>query len=170
MEMKGKITIYDDNGDTIIKISETKNDFTEIVQKMLENICNTEIKSKKITELEKIEDIDEKPDFEKIGPPKFLTEDIYDNEENIGNYVITMKCMYQTNGLSIEEIYEKNPKWIMWMAENFKPNNPIAEKDIKYIKKFVEMIVNKKEEEQDEEEIEEYEDEKEETEESDLPF
>ena len=171
MEMKGKITIYDDNGDTIIKISETKNDFTDIIQKMLENICNTEITSKKITELEKAETIEDKTDFAKIEPPEFLTKDIYDNEEEIGNYVITMQCMYQKDGLSIEEIYEKNPKWVIWMAENFKPNNPIAKKDIKYIKKFVEMIVNKKEEEQDEEEIEEYEDEKEETEEeSDLPF
>ena len=73
MEIKGKITIYDDNGDTIIKISETKNDFTKIVQKMLENICKTEITSKKITELEKAEGIDEKQNIEKIGPPAFLT-------------------------------------------------------------------------------------------------
>ena len=64
------------------------------------------------------------------------------------------------------------------MAENYTTKNLtgkkkiVAEKDIEQIKKFVKMIVNKKEEEQEqEEEIEEYEDEKEETEEeSDLPF
>ena len=183
MEMKGKITIYDDNGDTIIKISETKNDFTDIIQKMLENICNTEITSKKITELEKAEGINEKQNIEKIGPPAFLTEktkyeDEEEDEEEIGNYVITMNCMYQDKGLTIDEIYERNPRWIMWMAENYTTKNLtgkkkiVAEKDIEQIKKFVKMIVNKKEEEKEkEEEIEEYEDEKEETEEeSDLPF
>lgn len=147
---------------------------------MLENICNTEITSKKITELEKAEGIDEKQNIEKIGPPKFLTEkteyeDEEEDEEEIGNYVITMKCMYQNEGLTIDEIYEKNPKWIMWMAENYTTKNLtgtkkiVAEKDIEQIKKFVKMIIKK--ETQDEEEIEKYEEEKEETEEeSDLPF
>lgn len=77
-----------------------------------------------------------------------VTEDVSDDslpfdveteevEESVGNYVITMNGKYATAGKTIDEIYKTDANWIEWIAANFVPHNPVAEKDVAQIKKFV---------------------------------
>lgn len=94
---------------------------------------------------EKIEDVivDDSIEEEVI-----VTEDVSDDslpfdveadesEEDVGNYMITMNGKYATAGKTINEIYKTDASWIEWIAANFVPRNPVAEKDVAQIKKFV---------------------------------
>lgn len=58
-------------------------------------------------------------------------------EDESGNYVITMNGKYANAGLTISEIYKTDASWVEWIADNFKARNPVAEKDVAQIKKFV---------------------------------
>ena len=60
-----------------------------------------------------------------------------DSDDDIGNYMITMNGKYATAGKTISEIYKTDASWIEWIAANFVPRNPVAEKDVEQIKKFV---------------------------------
>jgi hypothetical protein len=60
-----------------------------------------------------------------------------DTAEDVGNYMITMNGKYATAGKTINEIYKTDASWIEWIAANFVPRNPVAEKDVEQIKKFV---------------------------------
>ena len=60
-----------------------------------------------------------------------------DAEDETGNYVITMNGKYANAGLTISEIYKTDASWVEWIADNFKARNPVAEKDVAQIKKFV---------------------------------
>jgi hypothetical protein len=76
------------------------------------------------------------PEEEKLP---FDVEDEADELTEVGNYVITMNGKYATSGLSIAEIYKKDASWVEWVADNFKARNPVAEKDVAQIKRFVEL-------------------------------
>ncbi len=58
-------------------------------------------------------------------------------DDESGNYVITMNGKYANAGLTISEIYKTDASWVEWIADNFKARNPVAEKDVAQIKKFV---------------------------------
>jgi hypothetical protein len=66
--------------------------------------------------------------------------DVNDSEEadDCSGYVITMNGKYAGKNKTIAEIYATDASWIEWIAANFKPHNPVAEKDVAAIKKFVE--------------------------------
>lgn len=76
-------------------------------------------------------------------PPKsdFRAEEDEEKEE-IKNYVVATG-KYQRDGLSIQEIYEQDPEWIEEMAKNRNPQNALAKEDIEFIRKYVEVILNK---------------------------
>lgn len=61
--------------------------------------------------------------------------------EDIGNYVVTMNGKYATAGLTISEIHAQNPQWVVWVAKNFVPHNPVAVKDTEQIKRYVTEVL-----------------------------
>ena len=65
-----------------------------------------------------------------------------EEKEEIKNYVVATG-KYQRDGLSIQEIYEQDPEWIEEMAKNRNPQNALAKEDIEFIRKYVEVILNK---------------------------
>lgn len=76
-------------------------------------------------------------------PPKSDLMDEEDEEkEEIKSYVVATG-KYQRDGLSIQEIYEQDPEWIEEMAKNRNPQNALAKEDIEFIRKYVEVILNK---------------------------
>lgn len=73
-------------------------------------------------------------------PPPENEED--EEKEEIKSYVVATG-KYQRDGLSIQEIYEQDPEWIEEMAKNRNPQNALAKEDIEFIRKYVEVILNK---------------------------
>ncbi len=65
-----------------------------------------------------------------------------EEKEELKNYVIATG-KYKKDGLSIQEIYEQDPEWIEEMAKNRNPQNALAKEDIEFIRKYVEVILNK---------------------------
>lgn len=65
--------------------------------------------------------------------------DVEDEEDadDCSDYVVTMNGKYAGKNKTIAEIYSTDASWIEWIAANFKPHNPVAEKDVAAIKKFV---------------------------------
>lgn len=76
-------------------------------------------------------------------PPKSdLINEEDEEKEEIKSYVVATG-KYQRDGLSIQEIYEQDPEWIEEMAKNRNPQNALAKEDIEFIRKYVEVILNK---------------------------
>lgn len=75
-----------------------------------------------------------------VGSADALPFDVEDTEDvdDCSGYVITMNGKYAGKNKTIAEIYASDASWIEWIAANFKPHNPVAEKDVAAIKKFVE--------------------------------
>ena len=73
-------------------------------------------------------------------PPPENEED--EEKEEIKSYVIATG-KYKKDGLSIQEIYEQDPEWIEEMSRNRNPENEVAKEDIEFIRKYVEVILNK---------------------------
>ena len=132
MKLKGKIAVYSDNGSTIIRISDTESDFTKVVTSILSSLCDEDVTSKKISELEspkKEEDtppdisnaIDETPDFlqeskkETVSPPPApKTSAPAENDDiviHMGKY----------KGKKISEILkEANGRdYLLWLTSNY---------------------------------------------------
>ena len=65
-----------------------------------------------------------------------------EEKEELKNYVVATG-KYKKDGLSIQEIYEQDPEWIEEMAKNRNPENALAKEDIEFIRKYVEVILNK---------------------------
>ena len=132
MKLKGKIAVYSDNGSTIIRISDTESDFTKVVTSILSSLCDEDVTSKKISELEspkKEEDtppdisnaIDETPDFlqeskkETVSPPPApKTSAPAENDDiviHMGKY----------KGKKISEILKeaKGRDYLLWLTSNY---------------------------------------------------
>ena len=58
-------------------------------------------------------------------------------EDDVGNYVITMRGKYEKENLTISEIYKKDANWVEWISKNFVPRNDVAKRDVEHLKKFV---------------------------------
>ena len=86
---------------------------------------------------------DTKEGHDTTPPPKSDLMDEEDEEkEELKNYVIATG-KYKKDGLSIQEIYEQDPEWIEEMSRNRDPENEVAKEDIEFIRKYVEVILNK---------------------------
>lgn len=86
---------------------------------------------------------DTKEGHDTTPPPKSDLMDEEDEEkEELKNYVVATG-KYKMDGLSIQEIYEQDPEWIEEMAKNRNPQNALAKEDIEFIRKYVEVILNK---------------------------
>lgn len=90
-----------------------------------------------------VEDIEDDVNIDGIGDvgsADALPFDVEDEEDtdDCSGYVITMNGKYAGKNKTIAEIYATDASWIEWIAANFKPHNPVAEKDVAAIKKFVE--------------------------------
>lgn len=133
MKLKGKIAVYSDNGSTIIRISDTESDFTKVVTSILSSLCDEDVTSKKISELEnpkKEEDtppdisnaIDETPDFLQENkkenvvspPPAPETSAPAENDDiviHMGKY----------KGKKISEILKeaKGRDYLLWLTSNY---------------------------------------------------
>jgi hypothetical protein len=88
-----------------------------------------------------ISDIEDDVNIDGIGDVNSADALPFDVEEedndDCGNYVITMNGKYAGKNKTIAEIYSTDASWIEWIAANFKAHNPVAEKDVAAIKKFV---------------------------------
>ena len=86
---------------------------------------------------------DTKEGHDTTPPPKSDLMDEEDEEkEEIKSYVVATG-KYQRDGLSIQEIYEQDPEWIEEMSRNRDSENALAKEDIEFIRKYVEVILNK---------------------------
>ena len=54
------------------------------------------------------------------------------------SYVITTIKKYEGKNMTLAEIYDKDAKWLNWVAENYKPKSEKALKDVTAIRAFVE--------------------------------
>lgn len=147
MNLKGKISVYDDNGDTIIKVSNTESNFSEIVENVLSTVLNTEISAKPVTNLEKVTENEDKPNLEnsKDITPSFLTDTITEDDEietsgdesGFGDVVVTLGKKYAGKNLTIKEIFKTDVSWLKFIAEKFTPRNEEAKKEVEAIKGFL---------------------------------
>ena len=53
-----------------------------------------------------------------------------------------MNGKYAGKNKSIAEIYRDDKLWIEWIVKNYKPHNPVAERDTDAIKLFMSTIGN----------------------------
>lgn len=133
MKLKGKIAVYSDNGSTIIRISDTESDFTKVVASILSSLCDEDVASKKISELEnpkKEEDtppdisnaIDETPDFlqeskkeDAVSPTSAPETSVPTENDDI---VIHMG---KYKGKKVSEILKeaKGRDYLLWLTSNY---------------------------------------------------
>lgn len=64
-------------------------------------------------------------------------------EEDPANHVVTMSGKYGGKNKTVAEIYAMDAGWATWIAANFTPRNPVAEKDVAAIKKYVALMGGK---------------------------
>ena len=143
MKLKGRISVYDDNGDIIVKISDTEANFSDVVTSTLEKICQAEVPVKTISNLEKAEVKEDVPNTSKakeITPPSFLTgeskqEEIQITIEDIGSHVIQhLGAKYK--GKTVADA-AADANYVKWLIEKFSPAKPETKEEYNLIMRFV---------------------------------
>lgn len=145
MKLKGRISVYDDNGDIIVKISDTEANFSDVVTSTLEKICQAEVPVKTISNLKKAEVKEDVPNTSKaknITPPAFLTEKETSDEqeipitiEDIGSHVIQhLGAKYK--GKTVADA-AADANYVKWLIEKFSPAKPETKEEYNLIMRFV---------------------------------
>lgn len=126
----------------IDEISAPSGIVSSVVSEETETTSDTNIDIEEISDDSKpvVDDLDINNDIVVVSDEEELPFTADDEEDNGGNHVVTMKGKYQTAGLSVSEIYNKDASWVEWIAAHFVPQNDIAKKDVAEIKKFVASI------------------------------
>ena len=108
-------------------------DVAEDVAPVVENVLVDDV----VADIEDDVNIDGIGDVDSADALPFDVEE--EDNDDCGDYVITMNGKYAGKNKTIAEIYSTDASWIEWIAANFKAHNPVAEKDVAAIKKFVAM-------------------------------
>ena len=145
MEQMLNIKLYKDNKDIILVIKDATPNIENVVVSAICSLCNGEVQPTAVKGIAPVVEKEEKPSVNTAEEftPDFLTapiggeekeeevvvdDPVTKKEEDYANHVITMNGKYATSGLTIQQIYEKDVKWIEFMANNSRSRHPDAEK------------------------------------------
>ena len=145
MEQMLNIKLYKDNKDIILVIKDATPNIENVVMSTICSLCNSDAHPTTIKGIAPVVEKEETPSIDTAEDftPDFLTtpidgeenkeevvvdEPVTEKKEDFANHVVTMNGKYATSGFTIQQIYEKDVKWIEFMANNSRSRHPDAEK------------------------------------------